>query len=993
MSEVTEPQFLDETEALIGPFLPDPQQADILYYQGVNNFPTASIDMAQPIYTGALRILAAKRHRDRSTVGSLTNTQIVDWNTAWQDELTATRLAGIAADTDRSPLIKQLDRLHRLNIVATQDTAEQTMAIQPRTQAVERPLEDLREHQSPYYNDIISFMDKPPVEITVILDKEPENFRVHGAVVIAPTGGGKSLLAGKTVGGANIGKPRKNDPSTTTCALLVVPSVMLAEQFTGKVGDDSFRRSAPEHITVSMVTGRDKTGISGNTDVTVTTIDQFVEHARQGTFYGREYDLLIIDEVHHLTEPKFKRTFLEQWRRPASRGGEPIPTVGFTATADYNQEKDVRHLLPYDIEHADTLSYMQDGILNGGQFFLVKTEADYTDRAVKLLEDGAKKWSQNTYKEIRREIMAQAMVDFFQPLLLEGRRGIIFCDAGDEAAAAKDLAARLRHIQLPNGRFVGAEPISSFYKDKTTSSRLIDDYNKKKLQVLTSVDMGREGLNADFDFVGVGNVFSLLKLRQIMGRGTRQSTVFPTTIYAQFISDYITHSAKGKTFFEALGLDTVEQGIVISPKVAAPRTSRLRREAAKTLRLDDFSDNTRALINKINHRVLAEIGLEAQEIPEDYVHFDRIYAFVKDKLSEKSAKYRLDAAGYTWRGRILKGKGQGTFTERYYEPSAASFFSENPLPPKAEGDLKTLSATVKELGVSKAFLTKLYSRLHTNEGLTAVSRLGANGVPTTFYDPTIIRRFKEEVAKIPVAESTDTSLTPLAKKLCINEETMTKHAKELGIVSVYKRRYGGKGFTWFITKGEATKLKQRTEKYPWATTQDWNIVRIARQVGADRSIITQVIKGEGTDGTILRTKTAQGYTRELRHWREDVALRIIDAFKNRYVTLPAHLIPYKVATTITATLASRPPESLVGTEETTLLPLPGTRPILCLTWEGLKKLHNYYGLRQNAPAAPDYSKLPTGPDDSDETRIIYARAYQLQFMTAARMGNPDGIID
>jgi len=159
----------------------------------------------------------------------------------------------------------------------------------------------------------------------------------------------------------------------------VTPSRLINDQLAGIVGDDTFRRfAAPGLKVVSYSSENSRQPPNPDADVVVTTIEQFVRRTKHGRFSDQDFDLLLIDEAHQLTEPKFQQTYLREWRIPKSSSmSDPIPTIGFTARTAYDEHKDVAKLLPVVIRHESLKDYMHKDILSAGQFFTVVVEPEY----------------------------------------------------------------------------------------------------------------------------------------------------------------------------------------------------------------------------------------------------------------------------------------------------------------------------------------------------------------------------------------------------------------------------------------------------------------------------------------------------------------------------------------------------------------------------------------------------------------------------------------
>ena len=1025
LSEKHEPRYLDEVEAITGPFLQDPQLDDILRYESKDFFPSYALEQAGNIYFGALRILATWRHKDRlkANVGAQ---DAQAWNDTWAQGLTLKRIKKIAAHEpndqielliDMRDLRSECDNremgasvLALFAQVEAQKSSPQPELPQPKlapsvtpkssvdkatptpsTKEKIAPSEELREHQHPYMNDIRSYLDLPPQTMQIKVGEQVKIYKVHGCSAIAPTGAGKSAVAGRTTVAAGIGEPHPVESHRAKTCLFVTSSRDLVEQTAGVSGDDTFRRFAAEGLKIAYYHA-DVEEFPHDADLVIITDEMFVRHISNGTIFGKKFDLLMIDELHHLTAPRFLKAYLEEWRTSKKEGSVPLPTVGFTATGEYNDEKDVRKILPYTIEHADTLSYIEEGILNQGQFFLMKVDGDY-ELDAELDGSAELHISRKRAKEEELRLMRRAIVDFFEPLIHEGRRGIIFCEPGGGSKQARLLAEDFAQLKLADGTNVQSRCFNFAYNSAQQNRKYRDEYHAGKVQVLTSTAIGIEGFNADIDFIGIeGATSSLLKIRQIMGRATRKSETFPTSIYAHFF----TGNRPTKTFMHALGLDTVEQGVIIGKKLAHGRgPSRIRKDAEKALTEANIPEVIRPMLTRVHLRHVNELHTTLQEIPPDYVPFHTVYAPVKDTISEASAIRRLEMAEYHWIGRIKRDRAAAI--DRHYEPAAEHFFTDNPLPPRATDEFKTCTSTAKELEVSTNHVQTLYARLQArpeSKAVKTVSRIGKNGRINPHYGPELRALLKVELDSIPLADSTDKPPTTFADSIGMSEATLAKYMEELCITAVFKRKADKKGFCDMISEKQQQAIAARAEKYPWATDKEWTKARIEREAQDTENYI-KLTAEELALGEMRRChpEGRESMVRELPHWSETQARAIIERFRGRMLSLPAHLATTTMAVALT-NVSSSLPISFRKSETLIKIPLPGSRPIVAFTWEALRKLQVRYGLRSGTSYyEPDYDKFPQGPDDMDPAKHIYARAFQLQFTTAARLGNPDGIID
>lgn len=1036
--ELPQPRHLDEAEALVGPFFADPVQAHQLYYGDINEIDPAEVFLREPTYVACLRIMATERHLARATLPPQTKESIATWNEQFEDELTELKLAAYR-DKYSQQIAQLVTRLNEINGVdplavqekvvteATEDTAAKGPRLPEIPEVVEIPPkeslhEGLHDHQRLYVTGISDFLSEPPKTIRVInAQGKQASHQVKGAIVLGPTGIGKSVFMAKAAYAAEIGQLSRLHNGRTNRMLIVTPSQALSDQLAGIVGDDTFRRFAPPGLRVSVIDSRTKHK-DLTADVVITSIEQFTRNTMSGRFCGQVFELLCIDEVQRLTAPLFRRAFLEQWREPKGRNTHrPIPTIGFTARADYNSAKDARALLPSIIEDKDnsTATYMEKGILGGGQFFTLLAEPAYDSYEGQSVD--GRSISSTEAKALRTETLAQAAVDVVMPLLEQGRRGIIFCEAGGEAENAIDLAGRFHGTRLSNGTEIVAKALHSFGAQNDTR-RTMEEYHAGKAHLLTSVGTGEAGLNADLGFVIIlGNVRSIVRMTQITGRGIgsglRKSEEFPTTVFAHIIAGHMGRHPRTFTFADALGLDSLGQGAVIGQgQAAAQPPSRIRADREKLMRKHDFPEKVQVMINRINYRTTQELRMawpeeEKGEIPADYIPFDVIYTAseLEGKIDRGSARRRLDRSGYASQGEIIRGETRkDDKLVIYYEPSAETFFTEKPVAPQATPEMKNTAQAARHLGVATSYVETLNAQMEAETALRRELRMTEQGRTFYHYGEDALAWMAGQIARMPTV---DTGKTPdgrikeptekqLALELGVNPSVITRHTKNRkDLQPTYKRLVDdegkGIGFRLVFNEVQVAKIEGLTGAYPWADPdQEWSIARIAEEAGVSQPTAHKFLEdGDNAAKEKRRTQTKSGQTRELDHLPVDRAKAVVKRIKEHGEPLPASLLPYPIATRITHAPKKGVPSTIRSKSTTIQLPLQ--RVASAVTWLGLQKLADLYGWQeqpQDQTVEIDFSRLPMDDNPTLE-QIIYARSVQLRFMSPKKMGNPDGIID
>lgn len=995
--------------------------------------------------------------------------ELIEESVPAQDDLVPTFLKGVGPD-----------RALEIESQQESDAGEEP--------ATDTPLiEGLFEHQIPYVLDIKEFLHEPAQKIYLEEGDEGNKryYYVKGALVEASTGMGKTLMLAKAAIAADIGK--LNELGKRRDMLIVVPNRYTARQLAGEIGDDTFRRFGPPGIRVAVVDSSNP-HLDHEAEVTVTTIDQYVMHTRGGMFKGKFFGLLGIDEVHTLTQPQFQRTFLEQWHIPGSKQ-RPIPTIGFTATSQYSDAKDAKRLLPRLIKHGETVEYMDKGILSAGQFYTIIADPEYA--VLGPVQEGSLV-AQEALSEIRNRAILHTTAEITKPLLAEGRRGIVFCDAGDQAANAIELARVFTELGYP------AEALHSI-GDPNRAARLIADYHAGKLKVLTSVNLGVQSLNADFNFVGVaGNVNSLLKLRQIVGRGigsgARMSEEYPVTTFFHVVAGHMGRYARTVTFADALDVDELEQGAIIGNNAAGNTTTKTR--ASKTgqslVTPEAFPEEIRLSIQRVRTYTSQKIRYELngtmpdEPIPDDYIPFDEIYSPIEGKIDAAAAKRRLDYAGYAWVGELVSEEDR-TRLLRHYEPGAKTFFSDNPVAPRVADGWKNTSQTAKHLGVSDAYVTSnLSPRMQEETGLTGEPRLNDRGRTFTYYSPESIEWMEEAIKDIPTKDAEDATQKAICDNLGIDASSFQRYKEKAQVEPVYKRLENGKGFRWVYSPEDQEKLSaaadikpMATDEYwgvvriakeagvttafahklltsddkeamiplrakvklgantqvreldhlkedrarevvarikahvaannhPWATDEDWSLVRIAKEAGTDSEAVRAFLTPDEKDALYSRRASTGGKrSKVIDHVKKELGKQIVQRIKTDGDGVPAHAIPYSTVTRITNAPAKQIPISAKPQSE--MLRMPRKKPIRIVHWPGVAKLGEKYGTQEAHPDI-DFTQMPTIEDtqrmqaittdrELDEAeqaslrRIVLGRAVQLAILSAQDMANPDGIID
>lgn len=948
MEKKYQPQLIEEVETLLGtPFFADERGYNI------DDFSAESVGFKRFIYQAACRVLASARHDDR-LIARPAPEQVRAWNENWTP--TVRKMAEIAFQyqNDVIPLANNLSLVNG----ATEFMDNNWDSLVDRLHA----------DQQVYMLDIVSSLQKPPRNVRYVDELgDTFDYTVQGTTIVAPTGFGKTRLIETCVRMFEPGKvPETSTRSSTPSRVLIVsPSVHLVEQTARELVDYL------DGATVGVMHSDRK---QPDADVVISTIEMFNAEFEAGRINGHPVSAVLVDEAHHLVEPQFRRTFVTQWRGP---------TLVFTATPAYDLDRDVRAIIPHTVEKTNILKSIEKGTLNDGQILTF-----FIDNHVyaKLLERYQVETTEAQKYAIIREVIDTLVLEFTQPLLQEGRRGIIFCEAGNEAHWANRLAERLQEMTLPDGRNVRAEAMHSYANNQLD---VIERFRNGQLDVITTVDTGREGLDANFDFVIVNcNIVSRLRGHQIVGRGTRRSEQFPTTVYGQF--SYRTegvHSERLYSIEEAFGHNTIDVGSTISKRNAeGRRTARL----SEPIDISAFPDIINDILERIDRKPIGEVFVggvnrNRRQVTEGLISLPEILAGFS--VTELRAKKLLRSEGFAWYGRLEGDEESGRRLVHYYTPEARDYLHE--ILPK--GVQLTANEIANVYGLPRAAIAGAIQKL----GLTGrpVSR-GASGRPPICFNEEEQLAIATLAMTIPGTAEGDRRLQQVARELGVDATVAWKWsgASEEGRIDLAGVRY--------LTASEVAKAKAEYEKTPIAEPDEMTLIRMAEAAHLNHQVISRNMTDEDWLAAIpKRYRDGRNYLRTTHVWPPDVAADIIrrmQRFRSR--PLEAHHLPSSALRKIVRNFGVTSPEVVAehlaqGGFAPEEYIVAGTRSMSrCLSWSAIAHLVEVMGEGKGKTAIKlDFDRLPTGPDDLDPDKIRYAQEIQEQLLTSGERKKYDTI--
>jgi len=807
-----------------------------------------------------------------------------------------------------------------------------------------------------------------------------KTYDVQGSVVDAPMGVGKTVMMARTAVGIGIGKPdpTAKDPSRKR-ALILTFWQNQNNQLTGKAGDNTFRRFAGDDMNVTALFEHEE-NVEG--DAVVVSAEMLMRHLRDGKLLGQEFDVLMVDEAQHLMGPKLQHIILEHWRGPI---------LGYTATPAYCKDKDLRKFLPYHIKHADMLTAIDDGMTNGVQLFSVRVGGQ---EFLKTLEGTG-------YEELSaEELRDNAVEDFAVPLLHEGRRGMIFCERGDRGKHAVAMAARFDGMELPDGRIIVARALSAYNPatGPNSNAAIIREYNEGNVDILTTTHLGTESLNADIDMVLFAcDINSWVKLLQAIGRGTRLSERFDTTVYAEFL---LAKSSKTRSIYEAFLCADVEQGVVIRSRKARGRAHGYDPAARpwRGLKHTVLPVYLQKALQEFHHKPLGFLllrrGLNQEPVPAGYKLLDDIIA--GKNVRRSVAKRRIEDAGYHYVDRFARGAIQ-----RYYEPNTVTFFDDDPILPATGDDEFTAYGWSDRLGMHGDRI-KYYADLHGIEGRP---RTGPSGEERTFTEKEI-RELETILAKeLPWGTPADRTTTQLDMKHGTTEGFFRVLGKRFGIHAKFRRyreRTPDTPAAPSLSGQEVAQLEAYYTSFPHADPTDKILDQIAKASGMNPKTFAGAVTDQDRALSVKKWFTYTEHdgtekTKLLNVWSEANATAMVQRITRSKAArvlsedriIPRALSPLFImsADSMVEKMRSQSKQYPEDTIIKRTLGFTNTGRCVCVTWPFMAEFikQNESGLRPGAPRLA-VELFPTGPDDTDEKRLAYARYIQARFVDPYYLG-------
>jgi len=293
----------------------------------------------------------------------------------------------------------------------------------------------LREHQIPVFEAIRNFFEQGGSKGYLKL----------------PTGSGKTVIFTELIEAMNVK------------TLVVVPRKVLLQQTVDKMSEFA------EDLDVGVVYGKAK---QYGRQVTVITYDSFVASVQSGAIDPKEYDLLVLDEVH--------RGLSEKRQATIQRFSHALQ-VGFTATPVFSAKKATEQILPTCISEMSIREAVEKGMLCSFVSGVIQTSVDLS---------GVKEGSNGEYQEhelamaVDIESRNRAAVDVYKEVG-NGDKSVVYCVG---VSHSEHVAERFRKEGIPAVMVSGKTPEGEL-------KEILKKFASGEIKVLCNADLLIEGFD------------------------------------------------------------------------------------------------------------------------------------------------------------------------------------------------------------------------------------------------------------------------------------------------------------------------------------------------------------------------------------------------------------------------------------------------------------------------------------------------------------------
>ena len=526
-----------------------------------------------------------------------------------------------------------------------------------------------------------------------------------------PTGSGKTVAMALTALGMGIGKPVSERYANKLRGAVCGPTLNTLSQTMGDYVR-GFSKFAPS-IAMARLDHLHRQ-LPKEWSMMVATYRKLLFMLRDGELQSLGLDLLFLDEGHHALGYNFRKAVMAS--------GIPL-IVGFTATPNYNERRQLSHMLPNLIKKVDQIELIERGDLSGLHILELGTGEEFEvsgyTRDGGFLEEDLEVLSYNQARNRKIRDIAAGLVRAGVPTAISLLRG-------NDCHHARYMADELSKLTVTIGgvtRPIVAKAIGDFKVDgkKMTDEekeQLLSDFENCKIDVLTYVDYLDESWDSTrlCALIITDPTTSERKQRQRVGRLGRVRAGQPVKWVIELVDGTISANQilAVDLFDTAAGGPELVIGAPEAKHYVNQNRSRFGSERERSARAKDASalDGLFPLLPEdVEQQLdLARVALieqrqivavqEAEMPPAGWPSLAALRQ-LRPEMSEKLAigalRSRPDLYEQRTRARSLKGNNQAW--EIYYPPEAVAFMKEYVLAEVADrGEEVPIFVATKTLG-------------------------------------------------------------------------------------------------------------------------------------------------------------------------------------------------------------------------------------------------------------------------------------------------------
>jgi len=483
-----------------------------------------------------------------------------------------------------------------------------------------------------------------------------------GVAVIAPCGFGKTWVGAHAFAGARVGR-YSNHSQELVRGLVVVPSIDRLHEYAEEDDNNIFRQIVGQDIPIGLYYGAEK-NIQPITVITEASLRNAIEN---GILPLQEVGMVLFDEIHHGTSPKN----MEALRKLSGA------VMGLTATPAYSQMRDIRRHFPH-VEVGSLRKFTELGILNSARLL--------------------------TYRAPEGDAgMEQTAVTLAVQWLRQKRRVVVYAPRSDgqEEHYTDRIAAEIN-------RQLGCEVVGAARSIMgNVAQQTVQDFRKKRLQGLVTVNMVSVGANIEADtLVLCGPQYSEVSFMQKVGRAMRPTD--KETILAE-IWPHQAPPRQMTTLAMLFGIENFRQGMLIGPETT--RQSDAGRPHISSIREKTDTQDAQIELSQLAPMTPQEIrsyyvgpGSELFKYPLPEGCLDSVGVVRRYNSTEEYIQHMLDEASIVYTKRATKAGARRTYC---YDSKALTYLDENPPMQVCGETFKTFKETAELLEIPEWLIQQL----------------------------------------------------------------------------------------------------------------------------------------------------------------------------------------------------------------------------------------------------------------------------------------------